>query len=198
MCSPPGLIPAHAGKTSDRSGWHPWRRAHPRSRGENTRRSALQSVGGGSSPLTRGKRRRLPPSARLSRLIPAHAGKTLGEARLRGRSRAHPRSRGENPSMSAFTVGARGSSPLTRGKPCLVRNISPLGGLIPAHAGKTISREIRRAWQLAHPRSRGENWPASGMTRSGVGSSPLTRGKPGRYRRRDRGSGLIPAHAGKT
>ena len=51
-----GLIPAHAGKTRSRaclgkSGW-----AHPRSRGENCRRSILTSCARGSSPLTRGKR----------------------------------------------------------------------------------------------------------------------------------------------
>ena len=50
-----GLIPAHAGKTS----WFPGRtsvgRAHPRSRGENSRRTLEGQRPSGSSPLTRGK-----------------------------------------------------------------------------------------------------------------------------------------------
>ena len=51
-----GLIPAHAGKTSDGYG-HNWtNRAHPRSRGENLTGPIGLAVGAGSSPLTRGKR----------------------------------------------------------------------------------------------------------------------------------------------
>ena len=50
----------------------------------------------------------------------------------------------------------------------------------------------------AHPRSRGENVPPSAMTPDESGSSPLTRGKLGRDRRRRGGVRLIPAHAGKT
>ena len=51
----------------------------------------------GSSPLTRGKRDRLPDLRRESGLIPAHAGKT---------------------ETLTLRVGEReGSSPLTRGKP---------------------------------------------------------------------------------
>ena len=52
-----GLIPAHAGKTGFSSlvGGTIW--AHPRSRGENRRPSERGFPDGGSSPLTRGKRR---------------------------------------------------------------------------------------------------------------------------------------------
>ena len=71
-----GLIPAHAGKTGCRRS-APWqRRAHPRSRGENTRRRRSRVGRGGSSPLTRGKRTAPSRSGTSSRLIPAHAGKT--------------------------------------------------------------------------------------------------------------------------
>ena len=50
----------------------------------------------------------------------------------------------------------------------------------------------------AHPRSRGEN---KASERSGAlvkGSSPLTRGKPKRWRGERPWQRLIPAHAGKT
>ena len=71
-----GLIPAHAGKT--RAGIEPALTcpAHPRSRGENCVTSLACLAYAGSSPLTRGKPSAEPDSARASRLIPAHAGKT--------------------------------------------------------------------------------------------------------------------------
>ena len=70
-------------------------------------------------------------------LIPAHAGKTHLWWTCSLSAGAHPRSRGENPSMIAFTVGAAGSSPLTRGKRPEFGDARAEGGLIPAHAGKT-------------------------------------------------------------
>ena len=50
----------------------------------------------------------------------------------------------------------------------------------------------------AHPRSRGENIPGRTGDDPGAGSSPLTRGKPGRAQSSATNHGLIPAHAGKT
>ena len=52
------LIPAHAGKTCEAAGrpLHP--QAHPRSRGENRPGGGVHTRHSGSSPLTRGKRRR--------------------------------------------------------------------------------------------------------------------------------------------
>ena len=49
------LIPAHAGKTGEGAGKGGDRRAHPRSRGENSRTDPIMEVMPGSSPLTRGK-----------------------------------------------------------------------------------------------------------------------------------------------
>ena len=73
---PPGLIPAHAGKTRPiRPTPTPWT-AHPRSRGENLKCGFDASRGGGSSPLTRGKLQCPHVQASVRRLIPAHAGKT--------------------------------------------------------------------------------------------------------------------------
>ena len=94
----PGLIPAHAGKThkvppTTRGQW-----AHPRSRGENP-------VGGGISSF-------------FSRLIPAHAGKTHKVPPTTRGQWAHPRSRGENSQAALPRRTSKGSSPLTRGKPC--------------------------------------------------------------------------------
>ena len=72
-----GLIPAHAGKTA-RPRSDPYRaQAHPRSRGENQANGFIMTPHEGSSPLTRGKRRRRRGRGQGRRLIPAHAGKTF-------------------------------------------------------------------------------------------------------------------------
>ena len=93
-----GLIPAHAGKTSRDSSTASRAWAHPRSRGENGRASGRASSRLGSSPLTRGKLGgSLMPWQRQG-LIPAHAGKTERTSNARDSRKAHPRSRGENPS----------------------------------------------------------------------------------------------------
>ena len=133
-----------------------------------------------------------------TRLIPAHAGKTLVEgAGFEGQG-AHPRSRGENTHARRTRRLLHGSSPLTRGKHGPQGLLLGQRRLIPAHAGKTIISGALSIVQGAHPRSRGEN--NSGPTRKSarMGSSPLTRGKRHMGVVIDTGLGLIPAHAGKT
>ena len=106
--------------------------------------------------------------------IPAHAGKTFAQRDQPSPGPAHPRSRGENPSLP------------------------PLFRLIPAHAGKTCGGRTRRRQAAAHPRSRGENhWMPHPIDPS-RGSSPLTRGKHFPFTLDDGTRRLIPAHAGKT
>ena len=172
-----GLIPAHAGKTDARNQDTGGRTAHPRSRGENVREARLPRGGRGSSPLTRGKLVRGSGPIRAYGLIPAHAGKTLEGVLDAARHRAHPRSRGENPSKASKARGTRGSSPLTRGKHGKRSDVGPRRGLIPAHAGKTAVRRMLRRSRWAHPRSRGENAEGRGDIAHATGSSPLTRGK---------------------
>ena len=131
------LIPAHAGKTGQESGLEsrPW--AHPRSRGENRPSRLRPWSANGSSPLTRGKRRRRSSVLRQVRLIPAHAGKTTASRLSYLTGTAHPRSRGENAASVDFVGVVVGSSPLTRGKRELRRLPADHRRLIPAHAGKT-------------------------------------------------------------
>ncbi|EDN80074.1 hypothetical protein ACTODO_00510 [Schaalia dentiphila ATCC 17982] len=73
-------------------------------------------------------------------------------------SKAHPRSRGENPLTKSLGDATEGSSPLTRGKHAQPAPDHKARRLIPAHAGKTPGgcSSHRPAW--AHPRSRGENF----------------------------------------
>ena len=137
VCPPPGLIPAHAGKTHalSRGGAMPW--AHPRSRGENARQSEGPALRSGSSPLTRGKQPGDGGVLAGPRLIPAHAGKTTAATGPGGSCTAHPRSRGENCATALNLRSSPGSSPLTRGKQ---RSLASSTGAV-----------------TAYPRSRGEN-----------------------------------------
>ena len=152
----------------------------------------------GSSPLTRGKPLRVREARKHQGLIPAHAGKTGLFTEFSFSRGAHPRSRGENKTISPIASSLAGSSPLTRGKPLDAPANGAVRGLIPAHAGKTGVGIGGGLPSEAHPRSRGENTTATSSAASMMGSSPLTRGKldarpRGRNHRR-----LIPAHAGKT
>ena len=131
------LIPAHAGKTVH--SWGPSFRcaAHPRSRGENAQAQKRVIIKNGSSPLTRGKLSAVWVVISVFRLIPAHAGKTHPAGHDAVDPRAHPRSRGENPSRGSVIAATFGSSPLTRGKRRVGASVNPRRRLIPAHAGKT-------------------------------------------------------------
>ena len=172
--------------------------AHPRSRGENPRAFSAFATSSGSSPLTRGKPGLLAGQGHLSRLIPAHAGKTSPVGQTTDTRRAHPRSRGENPLSWSFLGGLPGSSPLTRGKLASASFACATFGLIPAHAGKTLAAFASAGLLGAHPRSRGENTATLIRADDKTGSSPLTRGKPPANERPRGRRGLIPAHAGKT
>ena len=194
----PGLIPAHAGKTSTPTSKPLARRAHPRSRGENVGDFHPGRSVWGSSPLTRGKHGAPISVVGDIGLIPAHAGKTALAASPSGSWRAHPRSRGENTASFFGCADTLGSSPLTRGKRrSRPPRVGP-GGLIPAHAGKTGTVEVASWLDGAHPRSRGENDLFLVSKDDTPGSSPLTRGKRPRQHAAGAPHGLIPAHAGKT
>ena len=152
----------------------------------------------GSSPLTRGKRGGHDLVEALTGLIPTHAGKTSPATVSTSGSRAHPHSRGENTVSGAHPRRGPGSSPLTRGKQCIVCRHFALCGLIPTHAGKTVVAETVNAALTAHPHSRGENCIIACIANGQVGSSPLTRGKHMHTRTQTRTHRLIPTHAGKT
>ena len=152
----------------------------------------------GSSPLTRGKRRRGGAIHWGLRIIPAHAGKTCLTTFAVVESSDHPRSRGENGMCSAHAWPIQGSSPLTRGKRPRLQPRPHPRGIIPAHAGKTRRPRVGSSARWDHPRSRGENDSGETMLAERWGSSPLTRGKPRPDPHHLENDGIIPAHAGKT
>ena len=192
------LIPARAGKTTAASSAVSSGGAHPRACGENVRWTSQADREGGSSPRVRGKLLLLRWGPRSRRLIPARAGKTRTGRRPRRRGPAHPRACGENHMAPSSAARSGGSSPRVRGKPLQHGRPPARGRLIPARAGKTSSAAFPLSGGAAHPRACGENWPASGMTANGAGSSPRVRGKRVLEGDEGRKVGLIPARAGKT
>ena len=193
-----GSSPLTRGKRGRARPILPGRLAHPRSRGENSDPAYGMALSVGSSPLTRGKPVSRQVSSSSTGLIPAHAGKTHHTGDPLERTRAHPRSRGENVRSATRLLAICGSSPLTRGKRYTPRPGAPERRLIPAHAGKTAGSAAPTSWVSAHPRSRGENASNRLSQISAGGSSPLTRGKRPASAYLVFIAGLIPAHAGKT
>ena len=152
----------------------------------------------GSSPRVRGKRIFDGPVLRRPGLIPACAGKTRGYGCRFRRSRAHPRVCGENNNGYPQPGDILGSSPCVRGKHAAYAQSRGNSGLIPACAGKTLTRTHDIWLPPAHPRVCGENTGLPVGSASPSGSSPRVRGKRRNRSRAQRVHGLIPACAGKT
>ena len=131
----------------------------------------------GSPPLTRGKPSDISYLCRKWRITPAHAGKTFWHLFFLARTRDHPRSRGENYKDVFSYDNYKGSPPLTRGKPHILRKNVPHQRITPAHAGKTRYKKEASKQKKDHPRSRGENGMREDSKMKIKGSPPLTRGK---------------------
>ncbi len=212
------IIPARAGSTScgRMSRW--WCGDHPRSRGEHQRvRHELPGLGG-SSPLARGARDRVPGLQDAVGIIPARAGSTVWVpvlASMKGdhpRSRGehgwcarhvrgvgdHPRSRGEHTSESVWKNVRAGSSPLARGARARTCRTDWEDGIIPARAGSTGTTTRSRSCGRDHPRSRGEHHFFEVVADRSEGSSPLARGALSSSWTLWLRAGIIPARAGST
>ena len=151
---------------------------HPRIRGEHLVTCISDAKRAGSSPHTRGARRR-PEQPTLERgIIPAYAGSTFPLTVARGAAQDHPRIRGEHWRPISPCYSGMGSSPHTRG--ARARHVGAGGDIriIPAYAGSTIY----------------ENGPYEVVK----GSSPHTRGAPKDGFDLTVPVGIIPAYAGST
>ena len=197
-CESPGLIPAHAGKTSPQPRAAARMRAHPRACGENAPPAIFDALTSGSSPRMRGKLYMHAVMLRDGRLIPAHAGKTSAAGWIQRLAEAHPRACGENWPVVSDLVRHMGSSPRMRGKLVSPATRREGEGLIPAHAGKTRPTMRTPSIPRAHPRACGENPSQKKPPRRCRGSSPRMRGKRLAGHGLALAVGLIPAHAGKT
>ena len=151
---------------------------HPRIRGEHRLAETPHPTSSGSSPHTRGARRRGAARPGRRRIIPAYAGSTSTASAIAFQTADHPRIRGEHATSSASPGLIPGSSPHTRGAPDRYRWKIPTKRIIPAYAGSTTG-----ALDASH---------------YAAGSSPHTRGARRHSRGARRGSWIIPAYAGST
>ncbi len=159
-----GLIPAYAGRTPMWRCGCGLKEAHPRLRGADLDVDAEHGGGLGSSPLTRGGPLALRRCKAHAGLIPAYAGRTHDVGSFLWRWGAHPRLRGADVLLGRCSSLWWGSSPLTRGG----QNERIFGtscvGLIPAYAGRTPARSGLAVPIPAHPRLRGADASASGIS----------------------------------
>ena len=192
------IIPAHAGQTSSRNSYGHHYSDHPRACGANLNPRRLFFSTTGSSPRMRGKRRRRDEAVKNLRIIPAHAGQTVGSLEQFQIDSDHPRACGANQGVVKDVFVLDGSSPRMRGKRSGAWNSFKSIRIIPAHAGQTECGTRARGRRTDHPRACGANRWNINVFRVSLGSSPRMRGKrkvdvDSLYHRR-----IIPAHAGQT
>ena len=172
------IIPAYAGSTPERGPEQRGPPDHPRIRGEHLLTCRLILELAGSSPHTRGARRRCRHSPHSAGIIPAYAGSTSWERRRRVPAWDHPRIRGEHTPRRSARPPQEGSSPHTRGAP------------------KGAWGGVCRAWII--PAYAGSTKPITSAPPPNSGSSPHTRGAPILLGIPAAPVGIIPAYAGST
>ena len=172
-----GIIPAYAGSTSLSAAAGSAEKDHPRIRGEHVPPRVPAAGVKGSSPHTRGARRRCSAPPTCPGIIPAYAGSTGSTSRASAVRQDHPRIRGEHTGSASIIAVRRGSSPHTRGAPNYWDGQVKPVRIIPAYAGSTGAPSVRaETTGPDHPRIRGEHYACTVVTELGEGSSPHTRG----------------------
>ena len=192
------FTPARAGTTTSSGEPSSGLPVHPRTRGDDSSRSALATPGLGSPPHARGRRSAFRRQGRCLRFTPARAGTTRPRACSSAEISVHPRTRGDDGNMSGAATSQAGSPPHARGgrrwpaAPQMSRRFTP------ARAGTTVRHGLGSAVPPVHPRTRGDDAPfASGNERS-HGSPPHARGRPGLFARDGVRRRFTPARAGTT
>ena len=170
------IIPAYAGSTATSEHSASGYADHPRIRGEHWLDFAQAFWDAGSSPHTRGARRRRRSPSSPAGIIPAYAGSTWTAASSSSMPRDHPRIRGEHKETPMYIEIDYGSSPHTRGARRWRFGRIRISGIIPAYAGSTQRWRLRRIRSQDHPRIRGEHRRPRRVRRDISGSSPHTRG----------------------
>ncbi len=192
------IIPAHAGQTSSSVLLAMAHADHPRACGANWETNALSASQFGSSPRMRGKHGGQVFFVQVFRIIPAHAGQTIGQFLKTHQHADHPRACGANIDSDDTAKAAAGSSPRMRGKHDEHLVVDKQTRIIPAHAGQTRTRTGRVWPQPDHPRACGANSNSNRARVASAGSSPRMRGKPSHTTGRTGSYRIIPAHAGQT
>ena len=189
-----GIIPAHAGLTAVCCFLLFSCRDHPRACGAHPVSPFRCAPRPGSSPRMRGSRNVTYNRAITNGIIPAHAGLTPQARPYPHSKRDHPRACGAHP----YILSAAGSSPRMRGSlfGSLCKHI--LKGIIPAHAGLTLTKVARILDLRDHPRACGAHVILPSNNQRRLGSSPRMRGSLRLLQGCHSLQGIIPAHAGLT
>ena len=195
--SPPGSIPAWAGKP-EIDEWRASReRVYPRVGGETAAYRAASHPWSGLSPRGRGNHGLAVSVLDDQRSIPAWAGKPPTSASASSRRQVYPRVGGETVPIAMSRDQGCGLSPRGRGNPELLRARDNAKRSIPAWAGKPCGCSRGRSSPTVYPRVGGETSAGKRHFLLTGGLSPRGRGNPpvvalGRALRRS-----IPAWAGK-
>jgi hypothetical protein len=134
----------------------------------------------------------------LGGIIPAHAGLTDDKETANRGEWDHPRACGAHEESSKRVPESAGSSPRMRGSPPSTRAYSSPNGIIPAHAGLTVSIVTKGTLNWDHPRACGAHHRDVYQMICEKGSSPRMRGSLDMGQSRSSTMGIIPAHAGLT
>ncbi len=152
----------------------------------------------GLSPLARGTPARAMVMARQYRFIPAGAGNTCSSVIPARRCAVYPRWRGEHVFEYPKATAISGLSPLARGTPMELAGEYMRRRFIPAGAGNTSKNPASAGFSSVYPRWRGEHSVRIAVTEIHRGLSPLARGTPTCWRRKEIRMRFIPAGAGNT
>ena len=172
-------------------------RDHPRPCGEKAPLSGGNRRHIGSPPPMRGKASYISLSDDVSRITPAHAGKSDVAMHLRRSTEDHPRPCGEKYERTFPYMIAHGSPPPMRGKVCRARPARTPVRITPAHAGKRQPGQERDCRAKDHPRPCGEKRFQAKIYRPRRGSPPPMRGKGSPQIISAKEDRITPAHAGK-
>ncbi len=160
---PLGIIPAHAGLTAILMHKRSTVWDHPRACGAHRSVVSVLICVLGSSPRMRGSHITKICNQVQKGIIPAHAGLTYGRLIELGRYRDHPRACGAHNDVFIGVRPMAGSSPRMRGSPRLYNAHTLRSGIIPAHAGLTLSAR-RLQWRPGdHPRACGAHLPMTSI-----------------------------------
>ena len=146
----------------------------------------------------RGKAKDSCPHTLHTRITPARAGKSQTTSWTPKARRDHPRACGEKGDGRDMWPPGKGSPPHTRGKALVLPHCPGVPGITPAHAGKRSRSLIHSPGREDHPRTRGEKFLIFTKRGRKMGSPPHTRGKDKVAGNHGVGSGITPAHAGKS
>ena len=172
-----GIIPAGAGRSSIGVYAAIEDRDHPRGCGEKPSRRPPARRRKGSSPRVRGE---VGDGVALhigNGIIPAGAGRSCSTTTSSRCGRDHPRGCGEKTNARWIPARRMGSSPRVRGEAGKGSGGRPVGGIIPAGAGRSRPLRAHHPLERDHPRGCGEKKKRFQRLIVDVGSSPRVRGE---------------------